>query len=69
MPYANNRETKLYWEEHGSGPPVRLIMGLSFTHEMWFRAFLSLASRYRVIAFDNRGMGRSDVPRRSVSNP
>ena len=53
----------MYWEEHGSGPPVLLIMGLSFTHEMWFRVLPSLASRYRVIVFDNRGMGRSDVPR------
>jgi 3-oxoadipate enol-lactonase len=63
MPYAVNRGTKLYWEEHGSGPPVLLIMGLSFTHEMWFRVIPYLASRYRVIAFDNRGMGQSDVPR------
>ncbi len=63
MPYAVNRGTKLYWEEHGSGPPVLMIMGLSFTHEMWFRVLPYLASRYRVIVFDNRGMGRSDVPR------
>jgi 3-oxoadipate enol-lactonase len=63
MPYAVNGRTKLYWEEHGSGPPLLLIMGLSFTHEMWFRVLPYLASRYRVLAFDNRGMGRSDVPR------
>jgi 3-oxoadipate enol-lactonase len=63
MPYAVNGGTKLYWEEHGSGPPILLIMGLSFTHEMWFRVLPSLASRYRAIVFDNRGMGRSDVPR------
>jgi 3-oxoadipate enol-lactonase len=63
MPYAVNRGIQLYWEEHGSGPPVLLIMGLSFTHEMWFRVLPYLAKQYRVIAFDNRGMGRSDVPR------
>jgi pimeloyl-ACP methyl ester carboxylesterase len=40
-----------------------MIMGLSFTHEMWFRVLPSLALQYRVIVFDNRGMGRSDVPR------
>ena len=62
MPYAVNRGTKLYWEEHGSGPPVLLIMGLSFTHEMWFRVLPAFASRYRVILFDNRGVGNSDVP-------
>ncbi len=63
MPYARNGSTHLFWEEYGSGPPVLLIMGLSFTHEMWFRALPWLAPRYRVIAFDNRGTGRSDAPR------
>ncbi len=63
MPYARNGSVQLFWEEYGSGPPVLLIMGLSFTHEMWFRAIPWVARGYRVIAFDNRGMGRSDVPR------
>lgn len=37
-------------------------MGLSFTHEMWFRVLPVLAARHHVIVFDNRGVGRSDVP-------
>jgi len=37
-------------------------MGLSFTHEMWYRILPGLARQYRVILFDNRGIGRSDVP-------
>ncbi len=52
----------MYWDARGSGPPVLLIMGLSFTHEMWFRLLPGLAPRYRAILFDNRGMGRSSVP-------
>jgi 3-oxoadipate enol-lactonase len=64
MPYAVSDDgAKLYWEEHGSGPPVLLIMGLSFTLEMWFRVLPALVSQHRVVLFDNRGMGRSDVPR------
>ena len=63
MPYAVNQGIKLYWEEYGSGPPVLLIMGLSFTHEMWFRVLPVLTPHYRVIVFDNRGMGRSEVPK------
>lgn len=39
-----------------------MIMGLSFTHEMWYRVLPKLSS-YRKILFDNRGIGRSDVPR------
>lgn len=62
MPYISHLGTRLYWNECGSGPPVLLIMGLSFTHEMWARVLPSLTPRYRAIFFDNRGMGRSDVP-------
>lgn len=38
-------------------------MGLSFTHDMWFRVLPAVTSSYRAIFFDNRGMGRSDCPR------
>jgi pimeloyl-ACP methyl ester carboxylesterase len=38
-------------------------MGLSFTHDMWFRVLPILSTQYRAIYFDNRGMGRSDAPR------
>jgi pimeloyl-ACP methyl ester carboxylesterase len=62
VPYATNHGVKIFWEEHGAGSPVLLIMGLSFTHEMWFRALPTLTGSYRVIVFDNRGIGRSDVP-------
>jgi 3-oxoadipate enol-lactonase len=62
VPYISHDGTKLYWNEGGSGPPILLIMGLSFTHEMWGRVLPSLMPRFRTIFFDNRGMGRSDVP-------
>ncbi len=62
MAYAISDGTSLYWEEYGIGPPVLLIMGLSFTHQMWFRVLPTLASRFRVILFDNRGVGLSGVP-------
>lgn len=62
MPHVQNERAELYWHAHGSGPAVLLIMGLSFTHEMWFRIVPWLVDKYRVILFDNRGMGRSSVP-------
>jgi pimeloyl-ACP methyl ester carboxylesterase len=61
MPYAKNDNTKIYYEEHGSGEPLLLIMGLGYTLDMWHRTAPRLAERYRVIRFDNRGVGRSDV--------
>jgi 3-oxoadipate enol-lactonase len=62
LPYVSNRGVHLYWETHGSGPPVLLIMGLSFTLEMWFRILPYIQATHQVIVFDNRGIGRSDVP-------
>jgi 3-oxoadipate enol-lactonase len=63
MPYVRSQGANLYWNEEGSGPPVLLIMGLSFTHDMWFRVLPALTRHYRTIFLDNRGMGKSDVPR------
>ena len=63
MAYAYNLRTRLYWEEHGSGDPILMIMGLSFTLDMWFRITPTLSKSYRLILFDNRGVGRSDTPR------
>jgi pimeloyl-ACP methyl ester carboxylesterase len=37
-------------------------MGLSFTLDMWYRIIPLLAPKYRLIIFDNRGVGRSDIP-------
>ncbi len=69
MPYATNEGARLYWEAHGTGSPVLLIIGLSFTHEMWFRVLPALIPAHRVILFDNRGMGRSSVPPGPYSIP
>ena len=62
LPYAISNGARIHWEERGAGDPLLLIMGLGYTHEMWHRTQPVLASRYRTIVFDNRGVGRSDVP-------
>lgn len=69
MPYITNAGARLYWREEGKGPPVLLIMGLSFTHEMWYRVMPAFGGTHRAILFDNRGMGRSDVPRGPYTIP
>jgi pimeloyl-ACP methyl ester carboxylesterase len=53
---------KLYYESTGAGAPVLLVMGLGMNATGWWRTVPVLAERLRVIAFDNRGMGRSDRP-------
>ncbi len=62
MPFVENQGTKIYWDEQGQGEPLLLIMGLSYTSAMWLRTRPAMAQRYRTIAFDNRGVGLSDVP-------
>jgi pimeloyl-ACP methyl ester carboxylesterase len=62
VPFATRNGIRLYWESHGSGEPFLLVMGLSFTLDMWYRIAPRLSRKYRIIIFDNRGVGRSDIP-------
>lgn len=46
------------WKEAGSCTPLILIVGSAVTMDMWdTRMVNQLAQQYRVIVFDNRGMG------------
>jgi pimeloyl-ACP methyl ester carboxylesterase len=67
MPYATSDATRIYWEESGAGEPLLLIMGLGYSHEMWHRTRPLVSAHYRTILFDNRGVGKSDVPRGAYS--
>jgi 3-oxoadipate enol-lactonase len=69
MPFAERDGTRLYWEQEGSGDPVLLIMGLGMNATGWWRTIPVLAEGYRVLAFDNRGVGRSDRPPGPYSVP
>jgi pimeloyl-ACP methyl ester carboxylesterase len=48
--------------EHGSGEPLLLIHGLGYARWGWGPFLAPLAARFRVVTFDNRGIGESDVP-------
>src|SRR5260221_6624747 len=62
MAFIENQGARVYWDEHGAGEPVLLIMGLGYPSYLWHRMRPTLAAQYRTIALDNRGSGRSDVP-------
>ena len=56
---------RLHYIEAGKGTPVILVHGLASEHVgnwMLPRVFQRLSKRYRVIALDNRGHGKSDRP-------
>jgi pimeloyl-ACP methyl ester carboxylesterase len=55
-------ETGLYVERRGHGPEVLLIAGLGDPAEAWTAQLDGLADRWRLTAFDNRGVGRSPLP-------
>lgn len=62
MPFTTSNGCRIYWEESGAGDPLLLIMGLGYSLDMWHRTRPAMAKHYRTIVFDNRGVGKSDVP-------
>ena len=62
MAFAVNQGARIYWDEVGQGEPLLLIMGLGFPSDAWHRTRPALSQKYRTIALDNRGVGRSDMP-------
>ena len=67
MPIAHANNIDIYFETYGSGPPLVLIMGLRRNAEWWYRQIPELSQHFTVIAFDNRGAGRSDKPEMDYS--
>ncbi len=53
---------RIAWEERGEGHPLLLSMGLGYARWGWGPIVAPLAERYRVLAYDNRGIGESDRP-------
>jgi len=53
---------ELYYEVHGAGEPLLLIMGLGANAANWHAQIPILSREFQLIAFDNRGAGRSEKP-------
>ncbi|MCX5991565.1 MAG: alpha/beta hydrolase [Chloroflexi bacterium] len=62
MPTVKVGDINMYYEVHGKGEPLLLIMGLGTDLTGWMFQIPEFSKKYQVIAFDNRGVGRTDAP-------
>jgi len=69
MPLAHRPDARIWWDQSGTGDPILLIMGHAYGSDMWHRTAPELAASYRVIRFDNRGVGRTSDPPGSYPVP
>jgi pimeloyl-ACP methyl ester carboxylesterase len=59
VPHAEVNGQRLYYEVHGEGDPLVIVMGLSGDLLAWARQIPEFAQSYQVIAVENRDVGRS----------
>ena len=69
MPLLAAGDLSMYYEVHGEGEPLVLILGLALDVSECEALIAGLAASFRVIAFDNRGAGRTDQPPGPYSIP
>jgi pimeloyl-ACP methyl ester carboxylesterase len=62
MAYTIVNGIRLHYDLAGTGDPVLLIAGLSMPGAMWAPQVKALAPHFRVVTFDNRGVGETDLP-------
>jgi len=64
MPFVDRAGYRLHYEVSGppDAPPLLLIMGLGMCSAAWHNLPGRLSDRFRVIVFDNRGVGQSSAP-------
>lgn len=65
MPIAKLDDVEIYYEIHGTGKPLVMIIGYSGNIDSWdpiVPRVENLSKHYKVITLDNRGTGRSSKP-------
>ena len=62
MPTINRDGVPIYYEVHGSGPPLLLTHGYSSTSGMWQGQIAALSEHHKLVLWDMRGHGQSGYP-------
>jgi len=60
--YATNGDVRIAYETRGTGEPLLLVHGLGYGRWGWEPLLEPLAEDFRVLFYDNRGIGDSDIP-------
>ena len=60
--FVETNGTQLYYEVMGEGHPLVLIHGGYMDRRMWDDQFATFAQQYRVVRYDVRGFGKSELP-------
>jgi pimeloyl-ACP methyl ester carboxylesterase len=60
---ADGVRIAVYEEGNPEGPTVVLVHGFPDSHVLWDGVVPLLAERFRIIRYDNRGVGLSSVPK------
>ena len=60
--FLNVNGAQIYYEECGEGPCIIFNHGFAMDRRMWDMQFNVFAQQFRVVRYDLRGFGRSDMP-------
>ena len=63
MPFARVNGVNIHYKVYGRGEPLVMIMGLGGPASGWIFQIRTFRKHYRVVIFDNRGVGKSSKPK------
>lgn len=67
MPFATVKGRKVYYEQHGTGPDLVLLMGHGLTSKFWEDQIPAYSPHFRCLTIDNRGVGQTDSTARGFT--
>jgi len=65
--FLNINDAQIYYEDLGKGDCVILIHGFAMDRRIWDMQFGVFAQQFRVVRYDLRGFGKSDLPKAQYS--
>jgi pimeloyl-ACP methyl ester carboxylesterase len=66
--YLDVGDSKIYYETRGAGPAIVLLHDGLLSGVTWDEVWKPLAARHRVVRYDRRGYGRSELPTKPYSS-